>query len=86
MDYVYGAVWLLVAVLLIFKMSKENKIFYFLGGYFVVLGAWWIINAAVPGLNLFAGVWDIILKVFSAVVLVIVAIFYYKNFYKNRKK
>lgn len=86
MDYVYGAVWLIIALLLIFKMSKENKIFYFLGGYFVFMGAWWIINPLVPSVNMFDGVPGWIFRGVSAVVIIIVAVFYYKTIYKQRKK
>ena len=41
--------------ILIFSLSKENKIFYLAGGYFVVMGGWWIANAALPEVDLFAG-------------------------------
>lgn len=86
MEYVYGMVWFAVAAILILKMSKENKIFYMLGGYFVVLGIWWILNAWKPELGLFVGTWRLILAAISTVVLGITAVFYYKNIYKKSGK
>ncbi|MEG1427820.1 MAG: hypothetical protein RSC76_09050 [Oscillospiraceae bacterium] len=85
MDYFYGAMWLIVALLLIFKMSKENKIFYFLGGYFALLGVWWLANAFAPNLHLFEGTMGIILKVISGIALVVIGIFYYRD-YQRRKE
>lgn len=46
MGYFYGAAWLIVALILFFKMGKEHRVFYFLGGYFVFMSAWWILDAA----------------------------------------
>lgn len=48
MGYFYAAAWLLVALILIFKMKmgREHKIFYFLGGYFVFMSAWWVLDSA----------------------------------------
>mgnify|MGYP000248316198 CR=1 FL=1 len=40
MGYVYAAMWLIAGLILIFRLSKENKIFYVAGGFFLVLGFW----------------------------------------------
>ena len=48
MDYLVGGVMVIAGLILIFSLSKENKIFYLAGGYFVVMGGWWIANAALP--------------------------------------
>ena len=37
MGYVYAAMWLIAGLILIFRLSKENKIFYVAGGFFLVL-------------------------------------------------
>lgn len=42
MGYVYAAMWLIAGLILIFRLSKENKIFYVAGGFFLVLGVWWM--------------------------------------------
>lgn len=78
MQYVYSAVWFIMAMLLIFRFSKESKIFYLAGGMFVVFGFWWLFDAMYPELKLFAGIPGLIFKGIIAVVLVIIAIFYVK--------
>ena len=37
MGYVYAAMWFIAGLILIFRLSKENKIFYVAGGFFLVL-------------------------------------------------
>ena len=44
MGYVYAAMWLIAGLILIFRLSKENKIFYVAGGFFLVLGVWWLLD------------------------------------------
>lgn len=83
MDYFYGAMWLIIGLILIFSLSKENKIFRFIGAYFLFMGAWWIANAALPDINLFDGVPRIIFTVISVAVLVVIAVFYYNNIWKT---
>lgn len=82
MDYFYGAIFLMAGLMLIFSLSKENKIFYFAGAYFLVFGGWWIANALTPETDLFAGVPGIVFKVFSAVALVIFCLFWYLKIWK----
>lgn len=82
MNYFYGAMWLAVGLILIFKLNKENKIFYFIGGYFIFLGGWWIANELIPSVNIMEGPWGIALKVISAIVLAIIGVFYYKTYWK----
>ena len=36
MGYVYAAMWFIAGLILIFRLSKENKIFYVAGGFFLV--------------------------------------------------
>ena len=56
MGYMYAAIFILSGLILIFKLSKENKIFYLAGGYFVLMGAWWGLDALKPALKAFEGV------------------------------
>ena len=85
MGYFYAAMWLVAGLLLIFSVSKENKIFYFLGGYFVFMGIWWGINEYLPEINLFDGVYGWVFRGISAAVLIVIGIFYYKAVYLPRK-
>ena len=40
MGYVYAAMWLIVGIYLIYTGAKENRLFCFLGAYFVFLSIW----------------------------------------------
>ena len=51
MGYVYAAMWLIAGLILIFRLSKENKIFYVAGGFFLVLGVWWLLDSLFPDWN-----------------------------------
>lgn len=81
MGFVYAAMWLLVGLILIFKMGRENKVFYVAGAFFLVLGAWWLADVLSPR-DLFAGTGGILLRVLIGIVLVIVSI----AFYREKKK
>lgn len=83
MDYLYSAMWLIVGFLLIFRMGKENRIFYPLGGYFLFLGVWRAADSLSPE-NLFAGVWGWAFRVVTACVLVLACTAFYKGMKKDR--
>lgn len=68
MGYFYAAVWFAAGLLLIFRMGRENRVFYPLGGYFLFLGAWWTVRSA-AGINLFTGVWGWIFRVVTVAAL-----------------
>ena len=85
MGYVYGGVMVIAGLILIFSLSKENKIFYVAGAYFLVLGGWWIANGLTPGQDLFAGVWGIVFKCLTALVLVVLVIVFAKEYRKKGK-
>lgn len=86
MQFVYAAMWYLVALILIFRMGKENKVFYFAGGFFFILGTWWLMNALYPNLGLFSGGWSILLRIITAVVLVILCIVYFREKRNNESQ
>ena len=83
MAYMYGVAMLLAGLILIFSLSKENKIFYVAGGYFLLLGGWWIADALLPDMDLFAGGWGIAFKVLTAAVLVLLVVVFVKEFRKK---
>lgn len=86
MTFVYAAVWLLIAILLFFKFSKESKIFYLLGIFFGIMSAWWFIDGLMPDIEMLEGTYGLILRCIGAVVLIIVLWFYYKTIYKKGQK
>ena len=44
MNYVYAGMWFVCGLILMVKLGKENRVFYAAGGFFLVLGAWWLAN------------------------------------------
>lgn len=83
MQYFYAIMWFAVGLILIFSMSKENKIFLLAGGFFLVLGGWWLADALMPDLNMFAGGWGIALKCITGVALVILTVAFVKEYRKK---
>lgn len=74
MNYFYAILWFVIGLVLIFSMTKENKIFCFAGIFFLFLGAWWLIDALLPEISLFDGGWGIALRCISGAALVILTI------------
>lgn len=83
MAYMYGGAMLVAGLILIFSLSKENKVFYVAGGYFLLLGGWWIADALLPDMDLFAGTWGIAFKVLTAVILAVLVVVFVKEFRKK---
>ena len=86
MGFVYAAIFLVAGLILVFQLSKENKIFYFAGGYFIVMGAWWMVDALKPALKVFEGTPGIVFKVITGIALVVVTWVFIKVNAENRKK
>ena len=86
MGYMYAAIFVIAGLILIFQMSKENKIFYGAGAYFVLMGAWWGVDAYKPEWSVFAGVPGIIFKVITGIALVILGGMFLKIHLEGRKK
>ena len=78
MSYVYSAMWFLAGLILIVRMGRENKIFYFAGAFFIVLGAWWLADELLP-LNLFTGVWGLLLRIVTGVALLILCLAFFRE-------
>lgn len=78
MPYVYAAMWFIIGLMLIFRFGKENRIFYFAGGFFLFMGAWWLTNALIT-VNLFEAPWVWVFRGAVAAALLILALWYYKE-------
>lgn len=85
MGYMYAAIWFIAGLVLVFRLAKENKIFYLAGAFFFVLGGWWLADAIQPAWQVFQGVPGIVLKVIAGVVLVILAVQFYSINRAGRK-
>ena len=83
--YLYAVIWFLTGMILIIHMGKENRVFYLLGGFFLFLGVWWAVGA-VTGVNLFAGVWGVILRVVTAGALVAACVAFSRQVGRDRAK
>ena len=86
MGYMYAVVFLVAGLILIVQMSKENKIFYLAGAYFVLMGGWGLVDAMKPALKVFEGTPGIIFKVITGIALVIVTWYFIKVTAEGRKK
>lgn len=85
MGYMYAAIWFIAGLVLVFRLAKENKIFYLAGAFFFVLGGWWLADAIQPAWQVFQGVPGIVLKVIAGVVLVFLAVQFYRINRAGRK-
>ena len=53
MEFMFPIVILAAGLILIFSLSKENKVFFLAGGYFLVLGAWLLVDRIYPDAGAF---------------------------------
>lgn len=77
-NYVYAAMWFIVGLLLIFRMGRENKVFYFAGGVFFIMAGWWLAEA-LTDLKMFQGAWGIAFRVIMAATLLLTGYVYFKE-------
>ena len=85
LDYLYAAMWFIVALLLVFRFGKLNKIFYFAGALFFVMGAWWLVGAILQQ-DLFAGALGWVFRGVMAVALVLLCMAYYRERKKDNSE
>lgn len=78
MQYAYAAMWFVIGLILIFALAKENKVFYFAGGFFLLLGGWWLADALTE-VNLFAGGWGIGFRVVCLAALAAFGIVFFRE-------
>ena len=77
--------WFLVGLILIIRMGRESRVFYPIGAFFLFLGVWWLANG-LSGVNMFSGLWGLILRIVTAAVLVFSCAVFYKEIKKNREE
>lgn len=86
MGYFYAIMWFIVGLILIFSISKENKIFYFAGGFFILLGGWWLADSLMPDSDLFAGGWGMALRIVTIIALVVLSVVFMIERNRNIKR
>lgn len=74
MNYFYAILWFVIGLVLIFSMTRENKVFCFAGLFFLFLGAWWLADALLPDISLFEGGWGTALRCISGAALVLLTV------------
>ena len=84
MGYFYAIMWFAVGLILIFSLSKENKVFYGAGAFFLLMGAWWLADAFLPEQDLFSGGWGIALRCIAGAALIVLTVFFVREYRKNR--
>ena len=83
--YIYVFLWFAVGLLLLFRFGKENKVFYPLGGFFLLLGVWWLVDTLQGGM-MFEDVWGWVLRLVTAGALVLACTVYYKETKRSREE
>ncbi|MGI6256188.1 MAG: hypothetical protein ACOYJZ_11270 [Acutalibacter sp.] len=73
----------LAGLILIFSLSKENKVFILAGGYFLVLAGWMAADRLWPDAKVFAGPWGIGFRVITAAVLVVLVVVFAREYRKK---
>lgn len=86
MQYFYGFLWIAVGLILLFSMTKESRIFYVAGGFFLLLGGWWVADALLPEVKLFEGGWGIGLRCVTGAALVVLAVAFVREYQRKKKE
>lgn len=82
-QYMYAGLWIVIGLILIFSMAKENKIFILAGAFFLVLGGWWLADALLPETDLFSGGWGIALKCITGAALLMLTVVFVREYRKK---
>lgn len=85
MEYVYTAMWFAIGLILLISFVKENKVFILAGGYFLLLGTWWLLDILLD-VQMFEGVPGICFKVFTGAVLVFLAVYFIVQYFRGHKQ
>ena len=75
--YIYAAVWLLIAVYMIYLAIKENKFFIVLSLFFIFMSVWYFADELVD-VDLFSGIYSLIFRAVALLVFIICGIKYLK--------
>lgn len=86
LNYLYAGIWFLAGLVLMLRLRQENRVFLVAGAFFVVLGLWWLCAALFPEWDVFNGVPGVVLKVLTAVVLVVCGAVFWRENRKNAER
>ncbi len=85
MNMLFPAVIALSGLILIFSLSKENKVFILPGCYFLVLAGWLAADRLWPEVRVFGGAWGIAFRVVTAAVLAVLVVVFIREYRKKGK-
>lgn len=75
-NYIYVALWYLLAVYLFYVAIKESKFFFILSAFFVFLGTWALVDIFVEA-DLMSGIYGWIYRGVAIIVLILCAVRWY---------
>ena len=85
MEFMFPIVILAAGLILIFSLSKENKVFILAGCYFLVLAGWLGADRLWPEVQVFGGAWGIAFRVVTAAVLAVLVVVFVREYRKKGK-
>ena len=86
MVYLYIVAFAVIGIYLIITGIKTYRILLLPGIYFLFLGAWWLADVLLVNIDLLGGIYSWIIRVVSAVTLLVTGIIYYFKYYKPSKE
>ena len=86
MNYVYAAIWFAIGLMLMIRLGREGKRFYFAGGVFLLLGAWWLFMELFPGHPFFNGWMGWVFKIVLGVSLVVLCLIFLQQNQKQTSR
>lgn len=78
MAYVYAGMFFVAALLLVFRLGKENKVFYFAGGLCFYMSVWWLLDELLQ-VDLFKGTWGWVFRIVMAAALAVLGVAYFRE-------
>lgn len=85
MNVLFPAIIAVAGLILIFSLSKENKVFILAGCYFLVLAGWLAADRLWPEVQVFGGAWGIGFRVVTAAVLAVLVVVFVREYRKKGK-
>ena len=85
MDVIFSLAMVAAGLILIFSLSKENKVFILAGCYFLVLAGWLGADRLWPEVQVFGGAWGIAFRVVTAAVLAVLVVVFVREYRKKGK-
>ena len=85
MNVLFPVIIAVAGLILIFSLSKENKVFILAGCYFLVRAGWLGADRLWPEVQVFGGAWGIAFRVVTAAVLAVLVVVFVREYRKKGK-